>query len=51
MFDHRLAPDVGERLARQARRGVSRGEDGDDLGREECSVERIRKSDRVHDES
>jgi hypothetical protein len=51
MFDHRFATDVGERLTGQTRSLESGGDDGDDLWRGKCSVERIRKSDRVHDES
>jgi hypothetical protein len=51
MFDHRPAGDIRERLTRQTRSVVSSGDDGDDLWRRKCSVERIRKSDRVHDES
>jgi hypothetical protein len=51
MLDHRSAGDIGERFTWQARGVVSSGDDGDDLWRGKCSVERIRKSDRVHDES
>jgi hypothetical protein len=51
MFDHRFAADVRERFAGKTRGVVAGGDDGDDLWRGECSVERIRKSDRVHDES
>jgi hypothetical protein len=51
MLDHRPPRDIRERLARQTRGLVSGGDDGDDLWRGKCSVERIRKSDRVHDES
>jgi hypothetical protein len=51
MFDHRFAPDVSEGFAGQTRGGVSGWDYGDNLWRGECSVERIRKSDRVHDES
>jgi hypothetical protein len=51
MLDHGPAGDIGERLAGQTRGFVSGGDDGDDLWRGKCSVERIRKSDRVHDES
>jgi hypothetical protein len=51
VLDHRPPPDIGERLAGQTSGVVSGGDDGDDLWRGKCSVERIRKSDRVHDES
>jgi hypothetical protein len=51
VLDHRLAGDVGERLTGETRGVVSGGDDGDDLWRGKCSVERIRESDRVHDES
>jgi hypothetical protein len=33
MFDHGAAVDVGERLAREPRRSVSGGDDGDDVER------------------
>jgi hypothetical protein len=51
VLDHRPAPDISEWLAGQTRSVVSGGDDGDDLWRGKCSVERITKSDRVHDES
>jgi hypothetical protein len=51
MLDHRPPRDISERLAGQTRSLVSSGDDGDDLWRRKCSVERISKSDRVHDES
>jgi hypothetical protein len=51
VLDHRAAGDICERFARQARSVVSSGDDGDALWKGKCSVERIRKSDRVHGES
>jgi hypothetical protein len=51
MLDHWPPGDIRERLAGQTRGFVSGGDDGDNLWRGKCSVERIRKSDRVHDES
>ena len=50
VLDHGTAGDVGERLARETRGVVSSGDDGDDCGEGECSVEGIREPDRVHDE-
>jgi hypothetical protein len=33
VFDHRTAVEIGERLARESRRSVSGGDDGDDVER------------------
>ena len=51
VLDHRPAGDVDQRLARQTRRVVSSGDDGDDSGRGKRAVEGIAESDRVHGES
>ena len=51
MLDHRPAGYVCERFAGQTRGVIAGGDDGDNLWGRKCSVERILKSDRVHDES